>query len=87
VLVLVVVLVIGRFGVVWRKRPMTRTTTGTIWGGQTMPEERTIASWTFKPGSLDQKTASLCYLAANLLTVLEKLDFCVSRNTCFTEAT
>jgi len=52
-----------------------------------MPEERTIASWTFKPGSLDQKTASLCYLAANLLTVLEKLDFCVSRNTCFTEAT
>jgi hypothetical protein len=31
-----------------------------------MPEERTIASWTFKPGSLDKKTASLCYLAANL---------------------
>jgi hypothetical protein len=29
-------------------------------------EERVIASWKFKKGVLDAKTASLCYLAANL---------------------
>jgi hypothetical protein len=32
----------------------------------TMIEERVIASWKFKKGVLDAKTASLCYLAANL---------------------
>jgi len=31
-----------------------------------MIEERVIASWKFKKGVLDAKTASLCYLAANL---------------------
>ena len=31
-----------------------------------MVEEREIASWRFKKGVLDKKTASLCYLAANL---------------------
>jgi hypothetical protein len=29
-------------------------------------EERVIASWKFKKGVLDPKTAHLCYLAANL---------------------
>ena len=29
-------------------------------------EEKVIASWTYKQGALDAKTASLCYLAANL---------------------
>jgi hypothetical protein len=29
-------------------------------------EEKVIASWTYKKGALDPKTASLCYLAANL---------------------
>jgi hypothetical protein len=29
-------------------------------------EEKVIASWTYKKGALDVKTASLCYLAANL---------------------
>jgi hypothetical protein len=29
-------------------------------------EEKVIASWTYKKGVLDPKTASLCYLAANL---------------------
>jgi hypothetical protein len=29
-------------------------------------EERVIASWKFKKGVLDAKTASLCYLTANL---------------------
>jgi hypothetical protein len=29
-------------------------------------EERVIASWAFKKGVLDAKTASLCYLTANL---------------------
>jgi hypothetical protein len=29
-------------------------------------EEKVIASWKYKKGSLDQKTAFLCYLAANL---------------------
>jgi hypothetical protein len=29
-------------------------------------EERVIASWKYKKGVLDPKTASLCYLAANL---------------------
>ena len=33
---------------------------------ETMIEEREIASWRFKKGVLDKKTASLCYLAANL---------------------
>jgi hypothetical protein len=32
----------------------------------TMQEEKVIASWKYKKGSLDQKTAFLCYLAANL---------------------
>jgi hypothetical protein len=31
-----------------------------------MIEERVIASWKFQKGVLDPKTASLCYLAANL---------------------
>jgi len=31
-----------------------------------MIEEREIASWRYKKGVLDKKTASLCYLAANL---------------------
>ena len=31
-----------------------------------MLEEKVIASWTYTKGSLDAKTASLCYLAANL---------------------
>ena len=31
-----------------------------------MIEERVIASWKFKKGVLDPKTAFLCYLAANL---------------------
>ena len=31
-----------------------------------VPEDKVIASWTYKKGALDQKTASLCYLAANL---------------------
>jgi hypothetical protein len=31
-----------------------------------MIEERVIASGKFKKGALDPKTASLCYLAANL---------------------
>lgn len=31
-----------------------------------MIEEREIASWRFKKGVLDPKTAHLCYLAANL---------------------
>jgi hypothetical protein len=31
-----------------------------------MIEEREIASWRYKKGVLDAKTASLCYLAANL---------------------
>jgi alkylhydroperoxidase/carboxymuconolactone decarboxylase family protein YurZ len=31
-----------------------------------MLEEKVIASWTYKKGALDPKTASLCYLAANL---------------------
>ncbi len=31
-----------------------------------MIEEREIASWRYKKGTLDAKTASLCYLAANL---------------------
>jgi hypothetical protein len=29
-------------------------------------EEKVIASWKYTKGVLDQKTASLCYLAANL---------------------
>ena len=29
-------------------------------------EEKVIASWKYKKGVLDSKTASLCYLAANL---------------------
>ncbi len=29
-------------------------------------EEKVIASWTYKKGALDPKTAFLCYLAANL---------------------
>ena len=29
-------------------------------------EEKVIASWTYRKGALDPKTASLCYLAANL---------------------
>jgi hypothetical protein len=29
-------------------------------------EEKVIASWKYKKGALDAKTASLCYLAANL---------------------
>ena len=29
-------------------------------------EEKVIASWKYKKGALDQKTAFLCYLAANL---------------------
>ncbi|MGH7322659.1 MAG: hypothetical protein ACRELA_23980 [Candidatus Rokuibacteriota bacterium] len=29
-------------------------------------EEKVIASWRYKKGALDRKTASLCYLAANL---------------------
>ena len=29
-------------------------------------EERVIASWKYKKGVLDPKTAYLCYLAANL---------------------
>ena len=29
-------------------------------------EEKVIASWKYKKGSLDQKTAFLCYLVANL---------------------
>lgn len=29
-------------------------------------EEKVIASWTYKKGVLDPKTAALCYLAANL---------------------
>jgi hypothetical protein len=32
----------------------------------TMLEEKVIASWKYTKGSLDQKTAFLCYLAANL---------------------
>jgi hypothetical protein len=31
-----------------------------------MIEERIIASWQYKKGVLDAKTANLCYLAANL---------------------
>ncbi len=31
-----------------------------------MIEEREIASWRYKKGTLDPKTGSLCYLAANL---------------------
>jgi hypothetical protein len=29
-------------------------------------EEKVIASWKYKKGALDSKTAFLCYLAANL---------------------
>jgi hypothetical protein len=29
-------------------------------------EEKVIASWRYKKGALDPKTAYLCYLAANL---------------------
>lgn len=29
-------------------------------------EEKVIASWSYRKGALDAKTASLCYLAANL---------------------
>jgi hypothetical protein len=29
-------------------------------------EEKVIASWKYKKGALDPKTAYLCYLAANL---------------------
>ena len=29
-------------------------------------EEKVIASWKYKKGALDQKTAFLCYLVANL---------------------
>ena len=29
-------------------------------------EEKVIASWSYKKGVLDAKTAALCYLAANL---------------------
>ena len=29
-------------------------------------EERVIASWRYTKGTLDQKTAAVCYLAANL---------------------
>ena len=29
-------------------------------------EEKVIASWNYPKGALDPKTASLCYLAANL---------------------
>jgi hypothetical protein len=29
-------------------------------------EEKVIASWTYNKGALDAKTASLCYLVANL---------------------
>ena len=33
----------------------------------TMPlEDKVIASWKYKKGALDPKTAYLCYLAANL---------------------
>jgi hypothetical protein len=31
-----------------------------------MLEEKVIASWKYKKGALDPKTAYLCYLAANL---------------------
>lgn len=31
-----------------------------------MLEEKVIASWRYKKGVLDPKSASLCYLAANL---------------------
>lgn len=31
-----------------------------------MPEEKVIASWRYQKGVLDPKSASLCYLAANL---------------------
>jgi hypothetical protein len=29
-------------------------------------EEKVIASWTYRKGALDAKTAYLCYLTANL---------------------
>lgn len=29
-------------------------------------EEKVIASWKYKKGALDPKTAALCYLSANL---------------------
>jgi hypothetical protein len=29
-------------------------------------EQKVIASWSYSKGALDAKTASLCYLAANL---------------------
>lgn len=31
-----------------------------------MLEDKVIASWKYRKGALDQKTAHLCYLAANL---------------------
>jgi len=34
--------------------------------GEHMLEEKVIASWKYTKGALDPKTASLCYLAANL---------------------
>jgi hypothetical protein len=33
---------------------------------ETVLEEKVIASWKYKKGALDSKTAFLCYLAANL---------------------
>ena len=50
----------------------TRTATLSLGGegarskGGLWMEEKVIASWKYKKGALDAKTAYLCYLAANL---------------------
>ena len=57
-----------------------------------MLEEKVIASWTYTKGSLDAKTASLCYLAANLAAgaseaeVREAISFAIRANAAKTHA-
>ena len=48
-----------------RKRP-GKAVALLVNGGFMAIEERVIASWKYKKGVLDPKTAYLCYLAANL---------------------
>jgi len=51
-------------------------------------EEKVIASWKYKKGALDAKTAFLCYLAANLAvgnTHWAKRDLAGARNSGATE--
>lgn len=53
-----------------------------------MIEERVIASWKFKKGVLDAKTASLCYRAAGATEdeLREAISFAIRANAAKTHA-